>query len=166
MKANAWQLTHSGRWNVGFKTADCVHKQTCLKQALPVNRRLSLEPGHGLLANWWPSQPWPRSDTTFRFPGGSPRVWSAGPGAWVSPPAPPSSGHLFPVPLRPLGPGGGAAKSGRTTALTASPGAPLAAALGPSATAGQAGVCLCSKRSHCSLTPPCLQNSEAIPYVQ
>ena len=37
-----------------LEIAGYVHKQTCLKQALPVNRRLSLEPGHGLPANGWP----------------------------------------------------------------------------------------------------------------
>lgn len=39
---------------LGSEIADYVPKHTCLKWALPVNRRLSLEPGRGLPANWWP----------------------------------------------------------------------------------------------------------------
>lgn len=55
INTNVQQLTHSNiKWNVGFEIADYVHKQTCLKWALPVNRRLSLEPGCGLPANRWP----------------------------------------------------------------------------------------------------------------
>lgn len=93
---------------LGLEIADCVHKQTYLKHALPVNRRLSLEPGRGLscqrVALASPGlAPAPQSVflTVARGPA------QAGAGAWGLP-TPLSSGLLHPTSPKLSGPGEGA----------------------------------------------------------
>lgn len=61
---------------LGLEIADYAHKQTYLKRALLVNRRLSLKPGHGLPANGWPQPALASLGITF---------CQAGPGAWGLP---------------------------------------------------------------------------------
>lgn len=104
MPAHTSSHTATANGMLGLGIADYVHKQTCFKQFLPVNRRLSLEPGHGLPANWWPQPALAslRRHIVFLMAAQGPGQAGLEPG--VLPPALSSSRQLFPISLMLLGP--------------------------------------------------------------